>query len=384
VNRNPQSLETVPETVKTPLILVVDDAAINLKMLARGLGNEGYRVMVADNGPEGRALASDHQPDLIVLDILMPGESGFEAIRLLKADARTASIPVIFLTGEDALESKLEGFELGAVDYITKPFHLAEVKARVRLHIRLNLATRALIANQAARLHLVADAQSSILLEPERLPDARFGRYFAPVWEAGGDFYHVLAISEEIHGYFVADVSGHDISTGFVTSAVKALLLQNCKPMYQPVESMNLINSVLQETLPADKYMTAAYLFLNRKRNQATVVSMGHLPLLCQQQEGGTRLLFQEGDILGAFPRVTFASKTFAVRPGDRFFLYSDGLVERVGAERLWTETVTLLPEAVDALRAEPIDRVATILAEQMAARFGKADDDVVVLATEV
>ena len=372
------------ETGRTPLILIVDDAPVNLRMLARGLENEGYAILTAGDGPSARALAIERQPDLIILDIMMPGESGFDCMRQIRKDPRIAWIPVIFVTGVDRIESKLEGFELGAVDYITKPFYLAEVKARVRLHLRLRLATNALIATQAARLDQIADAQSAILTEPERLPEARFGRYYASVWEAGGDFYDVIAISEGIHGYFVADVAGHDLSTSFVTSAVKALLRQNCKPMYQPAESMSLINGVLLETLPPEKYMTAVYLFLNRKRNQAIVVDMGHLPVVYVPRGGEARLLYLEGDVLAAFPRVTFASQTLEVARGDRFILFSDGLVERVGAQRLWTETVGFLPGLVADLREAPIESLAHDLNARLEQRFGAPDDDVVVLATEV
>jgi len=107
------------------------------------LHKEGYSTICADNGPDARALAESEKPDIILLDIVMPGETGFDVIKWLKARSSTASIPVLFISGEDDIESKIKSFELGGVDYIVKPFNIEEVKARIRTHIRLSQATSA-------------------------------------------------------------------------------------------------------------------------------------------------------------------------------------------------------------------------------------------------
>jgi len=366
------------------LILIADDSPVNLKMLAQALSNEGDEILTTENGPDARALAAANPDDLMILDIRMPGESGFETMRRLQEDKHTAEITVIFITGEDRIESKLEGFALGAIDYITKPFEAEEIKARVRLHLRLSVATHALIADQAARLSRIADAQHAVLLEPAAMREARFSRHYASLWEAGGDFYEVVAISEGIHGYFVADVSGHDLSTSFLTFAVKALLEQSCKPTYQPLESMVLINGVLLQVLPSDKYLTGCYPNLNRKRNLATVVDMGHPPVLYQPVDGPARLLFGGGDILGAFRCVTFPVETLMVGKGDRFVLYSDGLVERTSRKQTWSQAVRCLPELFDELRDVPIEGLAEEAAARLHDRLGAPEGDVALVATEV
>lgn len=133
--------EKILETKENVTILAVDDNPVSLKVLEWSLQNEGYRVLTASAGPAARKLASEQQPDLIILDIMMPEEDGFQVMEKLKKDSRTASIPVIFLTGRDELDTKLQGFDLGAVDFITKPFHGQEMLARVRLHLKLSLAT---------------------------------------------------------------------------------------------------------------------------------------------------------------------------------------------------------------------------------------------------
>ena len=119
-----------------PLVLIVDDNATNIDLLVNTLKAEN-RLGIAKNGPSAIAYATKQMPDLILLDIMMPEMDGFEVCRRLKDDPQTADIPVIFITAMGEPVNKTSGFELGAVDYITKPFHAEEVKSRVRTHLSL-------------------------------------------------------------------------------------------------------------------------------------------------------------------------------------------------------------------------------------------------------
>src|SRR5664279_962624 len=129
--------------VKSPpqkTILVVDDTPINIGVISGAL-KDTYKTKVATNGEKALAIASgEEKPDLILLDIMMPGMDGYEVCRRLKADPNTRNIPVIFLTGQTGTEDETRGFEVGAVDYIHKPFSEAVVKARVRTHLMLREA----------------------------------------------------------------------------------------------------------------------------------------------------------------------------------------------------------------------------------------------------
>ena len=118
-------------------ILVVDDSPINQRILQNLLAKEGYTVRVADHGKAALALVAEEQPDLILLDILMPEMDGLEFCRLLKEQAATRDIPVIFISSLDHTADKLSGFAAGGVDYVTKPFHPAEVLARISTHLKL-------------------------------------------------------------------------------------------------------------------------------------------------------------------------------------------------------------------------------------------------------
>jgi diguanylate cyclase (GGDEF)-like protein len=125
-----------------PLILIVDDTPINIHVLAEALRAD-YHVKIATSGPAALAIAenSDSRPDLILLDVMMPGMDGYEVCRRLKQDPQTKAIPVIFVTAKSDVVDEEHGLRLGAVDYIVKPFHQAIVKARVQNHINLKLKT---------------------------------------------------------------------------------------------------------------------------------------------------------------------------------------------------------------------------------------------------
>ncbi len=132
----------MPESglAKNPNILIVDDSTVDLRLLMEMMAGRSMRLNVAFNGKDGYHKAETLQPDLILLDVTMPVMDGFAACRLLKSNARTRYIPLIFLTASNEPEQRVEGLSLGAVDYIGKPFTEQEVIARVEVH--LNLARR--------------------------------------------------------------------------------------------------------------------------------------------------------------------------------------------------------------------------------------------------
>ena len=121
---------------RRPTILAVDDATDLLALMAKALGTD-YTVFTAEDGAQAAKAALEKRPDLILLDVEMPGTSGFDVCKALKADQRTSDIPVIFLTGKAEAQAQVEGFKLGAVDYVTKPINAQVLKARVRLHLAL-------------------------------------------------------------------------------------------------------------------------------------------------------------------------------------------------------------------------------------------------------
>ncbi|PJF35892.1 MAG: hypothetical protein CUN49_08195 [Candidatus Thermofonsia Clade 1 bacterium] len=134
-------------------ILVVDDAPHNRSLLSTLLSRQGYTVLQAEDGSSALALLQEHAPDLVLLDIHMPHLDGFETCRRLKADPRTRPIPVVFISGSDGTLDKVTAFNVGAIDYLTKPLHAQEVIARVNTHVSLYQQQRELEAMRAARIN---------------------------------------------------------------------------------------------------------------------------------------------------------------------------------------------------------------------------------------
>jgi CheY-specific phosphatase CheX len=233
------------------------------------------------------------------------------------------------------------------------------------------------------KLMRVSESQSAMLLQPEELPNARFCVLYKSLDEAGGDIYDVFKISDDIYGYFIGDVAGHDIGVGFITASIKALLRQNCTEEFTPLESMRNVNNVLCDLFPSFEYVTACYVVLNRKRGFFSVINMGHPPMLFVPQQGESELLSSEGDVLGAFKESTFQSIERSVSPGDRIVIYTDGLVEGKG-KSMWAQEADALLLHAAKLRNIPLKTVADALFHFMYTDSARPTDDVVVLGIEV
>jgi putative two-component system response regulator len=149
--------------IKDCRILVVDDAKTNIDILLEAL-HEEYRISVAMDGAKAIKLAHKNKPDLILLDIMMPDMDGYEVARILQSDPETADIPIIFLTAMDDVSNKTRGFDSGAVDYITKPFEMAEVKVRAKTHLDLKLARETLKTQNEKLEQLVQERTREIII----------------------------------------------------------------------------------------------------------------------------------------------------------------------------------------------------------------------------
>ncbi|MGJ5628026.1 sensor histidine kinase [Nostoc sp. CALU 1950] len=156
------------KTSNTGFLLIVDDNPTNLSVLCEALSIEGFRFRVAVDGETAIALAERNRPELILLDVQMPGIDGFETCRRLKANPVTQNIPIIFTTALADTESKTKGFSLGAVDYIPKPFAQEEVIARVRVHLQVKHLTESLEQQVSDRTAALQQIQVQ-LVQQEKL-----------------------------------------------------------------------------------------------------------------------------------------------------------------------------------------------------------------------
>ncbi len=150
-----------------PRILIVDDTPVNVRILVRALTKAGYETLEASDGFQAVAAATEQQPDLILLDIMMPGRDGLEVCRILKSRETTAAVPIIFLTAKTDAGLIETAFSLGASDYVTKPFKVNEIKARISLHLQL-LQTQQKLVQHNEQLAEVSKALAETNVELAR------------------------------------------------------------------------------------------------------------------------------------------------------------------------------------------------------------------------
>ncbi len=160
------------ELIKQARILVVDDINENIQLIGNILFSNHYQVLTASSGDQAVKIAKAKTPDLIVLDIQMPVMDGYEVIQILKEDPLTKDIPVIFLTARSEADDIVKGFNLGATDYINKPFHQEELLARIKTHL-LNKFANEIILRQNEELseinHDLASALHSLQIQQDKM-----------------------------------------------------------------------------------------------------------------------------------------------------------------------------------------------------------------------
>lgn len=368
-----------------PLILVVDDSKLDRILIGSILSREGYTVIYAENGIEAFKMASKQMPDLILLDVIMPQMDGYEAIKLLKKDPNLVDIPVIFLSGADRVEDKVKGLTLGGLDYITKPVDPAELLARIKVHIKIKEALERLQTLQKEQLKSLETAQQMILVKPEDLPNAKFQVYYSPLHGAGGDFYEVLEIGSNVYGFFLGDITGHDIKAAFVTSALKAILRQNFTVFNSLTEVFKSIQHVLCPLLPEEMFLSAVGLKVNQNTYQVDYITAGHPPAVVIGKDGNIELLKTDSDLICAFHVSALEEKRITLSKGDRILLYSDGLIEHKSTKKVsMNKSIDKLIESARLIKDFPLKPFVNELVNNVLQDNENQQDDITVLVIEL
>ena len=314
------------------LILVVDDTPFNISVITGAL-KETYRTKVATTGAKALAIAAaDEKPDLILLDVMMPEMDGYEVCRRLKADPTTREIPVIFLTAQTDAEDETRGFQVGAVDYVHKPFSQAVMKARVHTHLTL-CETRQKLAQQLFAIQKELETarliQQSIL--PQMVPQIDgldIAARYVPMASVAGDFYDFIVVDNKHVGILVADVSGHGMPAALIASMLKIALAAQSAHADDPARVLLELNQALCGKFQ-HHYVTAAYMFVDMEKRTLSYAGAGHPPLLIWGAASpGVRDVTENGLFLGMFDFATYSSVQVSLAPGDRGLLYTDGVSE--------------------------------------------------------
>jgi|GEM_PF-155780 len=313
-------------------ILIVDDEPDIRKILEMHLKLHGYQVVCASGGNEGLDKAREFLPDLIILDMMMPDRDGSQVCRILKRDDETKNIPIIFLTAQGKREHKLEGFESGAVDYITKPFDMGELVARISSQLKIQSLYRE-ISNYVHQLSLDLDLARRVqkCIIPQWipfLPRLELAASYFSTEKVGGDYFDFFHLKESQMGIMVADVSGHGISASFITAMAKMAFKHNISRSNSLTDIFRLVNDDFYEILKTEHYLTAFMVALDTQNKTLTYAKAGHVDQILQKASNELQSLETKGFFLGVFEDGGYEEKTCCLDSGDKLVLFTDGLIE--------------------------------------------------------
>jgi sigma-B regulation protein RsbU (phosphoserine phosphatase) len=362
-------------------ILLVEDNKANLQILYELLETTGCRLLVARSGEAALAVVKRTAPDLILLDIMLPGIDGFEVCRRLKSDPATGGIPVIFLSALDETADKVRGLALGAVDYVSKPFQAEEVIARVNTHLtihRLNREVRTQKSRLEHELAVVAGLQRRML--PGRLPAVdgmRLAVHYATSRFAGGDYYDAVALPGGRYGFLVADAEGHSAPATVMMAMTCALFRSRPDQHGAPDQVLASINRTLCG-VNHESFVTAVFAVYEAGSRSLRLARAGHPPpLLFRPSENRVRPIPVEAVVPMGFQdydRVPMAEIT--LQPGDRLLFYTDGITERFDPENQPYGEGRLCRQLERPGAADPQQVVDAVVRDMEAFARGRPPDD--------
>ncbi len=375
-----QSTSLSPETIsRGGNLLVVDDNAMNRDMLSRRLNRQGYTVEMAVNGLEALDLIKERRFDLVLLDIMMPVMNGYQVLEHLKADPELRHLPVIMVSAVDDLESVIRCVQLGAEDYLFKPFNPVLLKARLEASLekkwlrdqqkasmlRLDIENR----RQADELERARQIQLSMLpTAPPLLPYLDIAAQQETASEVGGDYYDFFPRTNGKLRVAVGDATGHGVASGLMVSMTKASLLATHEAEFSTL--MPKINSILNRIdLGTQLNMALLLLEFSYEKDKGIAVRAfggGIPPLYILRATGDLEEVFISAFPLGIIEDALYTQTEFYLNSGDVLLMMSDGLSEMFSPERKllgYNRLITALDQIETALltAAEILEQVAHI-----------------------
>jgi phosphoserine phosphatase RsbU/P len=367
-------------------ILIVDDVKTNIDILVQALRDD-YKLSVAVDGASALRAIEKTAPDLVLLDIVMPGIDGYEVCRQLRANEATRELPVMFLSALEDVKDKAQGFEVGGNDYLTKPFEVLEVKARVRSLLKAKAYADAVREAMARDLRIARVIQMGFL--PADLPGATKGSgldvhaVIEPAREVGGDLYEVLRASDDRVVVALGDVSGKGIPASLFMAVAVTVLRTLARQIAEPDEILRRLNDELAEQNPRGMFVTLQCLVFDLAKRTVSCAGAGHHQLAVLSPGQPPRLACPStGRPAGLMPSNSIERETLPLAPGDTFVLFSDGVSEAMNNEDGFYGEDRLLAALEATAGASAAEIARHVLGDVRAFAAGaKQSDDITVLA---
>jgi sigma-B regulation protein RsbU (phosphoserine phosphatase) len=370
-------------------VLLVDDAKTNLDILVEGLKDD-HKLSVAMNGESALQIAARTPPDLVLLDIVMPGIDGYEVCSRLRRMPETADVPIMFLSSLEEVQNKTRGFEAGANDYLTKPFDMLEVKARVRSLLKAKAYNDAVKEQIATELRVAREIQMGMLPHDftafERAYGVSFGASLEPAREVGGDLYGVCAAGPNRLVMFLGDVSGKGIPASMFMVRAISLARLLAREIVEPERILARLNDELSADNPSAMFVTFLCATYDPTSHRLTLANAGHCRPVLMPASGPAQWAVKSlGTALGFEPGLEFERTELTLNPGDSLILYSDGVSEAFnpgeecyGNDRLLADTGRLCGQSAP-------DMTATLLRNvRVFAGGAPQSDDIAILTLKV
>ncbi len=370
-------------------VLLVDDAKANLDILVEGLKSD-HKLSLALNGEMALQIAARTPPDLVLLDIVMPGMDGYEVCHRLRQQPETAEVPIMFLSSLEEVQNKTRGFEAGANDYLTKPFEMLEVKARVKSLLKAKAYSDAVKEQIASELRVAREIQMGMLphdfSDLERAYGVEFGAVLEPAREVGGDLYGVCAPRPDRLVVFLGDVSGKGIPASMFMVRAISLARLLAREIAEPERILARLNDELAVDNPSGMFVTFLCAVFEPASGRLTLANAGHCrPVLLRAGDPSRWAVRDLGTALGFEPGLNFERTELRLREGDALVFYTDGVSEAFNPREECYGNERLLADA-GVLTGQSASAIATTLLTKVRGFAGGApqSDDIAILALKV
>jgi serine phosphatase RsbU (regulator of sigma subunit) len=328
-------------------ILIVDDEPFNIDYIEQELEESEYEIISASNGQEALDQIQLETPDLILLDIMMPVMDGFEVLSQLKANPETRDMPVIVISANNDLKSVVRGIELGAEDYLPKPFEPTLLSARISSSLekkRLRDMQKIYLKGLERELEIGREIQLGFL--PPQLPTVEgwdLGVYFKAAHEVAGDYYDAFLLPDGNLTCVVGDVVGKGVGASIYMGLFRSLVRATAKSDYfilNPKSErlgsterlqhvVSFVNDYVAETHGHTSIFSTMFVFIiNLQKHRLTYINGGNEPAILLKNNGEISLLWPTGPIVGVIPQTEYSVEEVELSEGDLVFVYSDGVTD--------------------------------------------------------
>ena len=358
--------------MSTPKILIVDDERFNVDYLEQELDELNYDTVTASNGQEALDQVHAASPDLVLLDIMMPVMDGFQVLSRLKAETSTRDIPVIIISAHNDLQSVVRGIELGAEDYLPKPFEPVLLRARISTCLekkRLHDIERLYLKSLEHEMDIARDIQKGFL--PAQLPNVdgwEIAAYFKAAREVAGDFYDAFFLPNGTLMFVVGDVCGKGVGAALFMTLFRSLLRAasttevfcglngaGMPPLQEHLlNAVRFTNSYINDIHGDSSIFATVFIgALHLQSGMLTYINCGNEPALILRNGCVLTSLPPTGPVIGIIAEARFVAKEITLEKNDLILGFTDGIPDACDPDGKPFEHVGLL-KVLDGVDNDP------------------------------